>query len=904
MHVDNSSAFVSRSPIQRWVWGAFAFLFVAIVVATVAFAPFPAQAGVKESIAEFISWVLSAIVSVLGKLLLVAVYLLTLIAQYNDFVNAAAVVNGWVIVRDVGNMFFIIVLLIIAFATILNVPNYQWKALLPKLVIAAILINFSKTIAGLLIDFSQVITLTFVNGFAAAAGGNFAQMYKIRELVTLNPAGGGGVDLLAILGGYFLAFVMLAIALTTTLIMAVIFAFRIVMLWALVVLSPLPYVLNILPQGKKYGDKWWSMFGEYLTVGPVLAFFLWLALVSVGSGEVSGFTGTGGAGASTAELSEYEASTSAVATEAGKPSSLISFVISISMLIAGLKITGEMGVIGAGAAKGALGKMEGMAKWGAKKFTGYRYASERVGAAWKMHENARQEKAQAGGAKLYGAYGTALTLPGKGLSLAGRGIGKGAGWVGKKTGLDGVAARAGNLPGVRHLQFEKRAKEAEAAASAARKGGDLEGAKKHDRTAYNWRAAQKWTRRGIAAGSVIMAPVTGGVSLVGLAPTAVRGMSKAGAAAQAAGKDYKFKAVKTALDAMKDMKPAEVQKKIDDNTAPNAERIAAFLKATQDGLLHSNEVAGGEGFLESLGADSKTKSTFRSYAEQGKYAGTMLGGKDDRAERQRRLAAGQISLKDIPESELTADGGSFAADIALHASSESQKELTKTPAGKAAYQKGLRDALETAKPEDKPKISAAMMRAGGTLAEAFGGDLDAFEAQLSGKGAGDLIAGLKPGDITGPLIERLARSADPAQLSQAVKKVSDEGQKEQAEALRGVIDQIRDQLTTATKPVADSQARVKTLQQSSSGGAREVSRLDGRVAQAAAGLRAATGTPQEAEMQTRLATAQGALDAERTRQEQITRDLEAEQRNLEDLKRQHAKEVKKLERLKGPKYNV
>lgn len=893
MHVDNSSAALPRTSIQRWVWGAFALLFVAIVVSAVAFTPFPAQAGVKEAIAEFISWVLSAIVSVLGKLLLVAVYLLTLIAQYNDFVNAAAVVNGWVIVRDVGNMFFIIVLLIIAFATILNIPNYQWKALLPKLVIAAILINFSKTIAGLLIDFSQVITLTFVNGFAAAAGGNFAQMYKIRELVTLNPAGGGGVDLLAILGGYFLAFIMLAIALTTTLIMAVIFAFRIVMLWALVVLSPLPWLLNVLPQGKKYADQWWKMFGEYLTVGPVLAFFLWLALVSVGSGEVSGFTGTGGAGASTAELAEYESSTSAVATEAGKPSSLISFVISISMLIAGLKITGEMGVIGAGAAKGAIGKMEGMAKWGAKKFTGYRYASERVSGVMAARETARKDKVSDSVAAWQGRVG--LIQQGIGTAMGGAGIAAG------------------------HFAFGRRAKAADAQAddlrkkaAAARDGGDIAGAEGFEKQALaaqtraaGLRKGQRWTERGVNAGLVGgLAVASGGAGLVFAPALLGRGVADAGKKQREDAKQHKYKKMSAERDALKNLKPGDILAKAQGGPGvSNAEQMAAIITALEKQLVPPGEVKGLRGRLESLKPDDKTMSTFDSIAGQ-KYAGTMLAKTEDRPERQRRLRAGQVSMKDVPDAELTDDGGSFAADIALNATSEDRKDLMKSKARKSAYQAGLKSAMAGASPADRPKLAAELMRAGGSLSEAFGGDLDGFEAQLGEKGAGDLIAGLKPGDITGPLIERLAKSADPAQLSQAVKKVSDEGQKEQAEALRGVIDQIRDQLMTTTKPVGESQAKVKTLQQSSSGGAKEVSRLDGRVGQAAAALRTATGTPQEAEMQTRLAAAQASLDAERERQEQITRDLDAEQKNLEALKKKFASEVKKLERMKGPKYNI
>jgi hypothetical protein len=50
--------------------------------------------------------------------------------------------NGWVITRDIANMFFIVILLVIAFATILQIEQYNYKKWLPKLILMAILINF------------------------------------------------------------------------------------------------------------------------------------------------------------------------------------------------------------------------------------------------------------------------------------------------------------------------------------------------------------------------------------------------------------------------------------------------------------------------------------------------------------------------------------------------------------------------------------------------------------------------------------------------------------------------------------------------------------------------------------------------------------------------------------------
>ena len=82
----------------------------------------------------------------LGQILILLMRVLVSIAEFNNFINAQPIVLGWTIVRDVCNMFFVVIMLVIAFATVLRIENYSYKKLLPKLVIMAILINFSKMI--------------------------------------------------------------------------------------------------------------------------------------------------------------------------------------------------------------------------------------------------------------------------------------------------------------------------------------------------------------------------------------------------------------------------------------------------------------------------------------------------------------------------------------------------------------------------------------------------------------------------------------------------------------------------------------------------------------------------------------------------------------------------------------
>src|SRR3989304_4298460 len=82
--------------------------------------------------------------------------------EYFSFTNAAIVKAGWTITRDLANMFFIVILLIASFAIVLRRQSYSINSLLPKLIIAALLINFSLVFAGIIIDASQAATVFFI----------------------------------------------------------------------------------------------------------------------------------------------------------------------------------------------------------------------------------------------------------------------------------------------------------------------------------------------------------------------------------------------------------------------------------------------------------------------------------------------------------------------------------------------------------------------------------------------------------------------------------------------------------------------------------------------------------------------------------------------------------------------
>lgn len=300
---------------------------------------------------DVLTGLISIIISALGLILILVMKGLVLIATYQHFIDSSAVEYGWKIVRDLCNMFFVVILLIIAFGTILNLPEYSYKKWLPKLILMAILINFSKTICGLLIDVAQVVMLTFVNSFKDVAGANLIQILGINEILQI-AQNSTTVSDWTVIGAYVLGLIYLVIAIITIVAMMAMLAMRLVMIWIYVVLSPLAYLLAAFPGGSKYSGQWWDEFTKNLIVGPVLAFFIWLSFAALQAGDLK-FDTTAADSSAANEIGTtiQGGDDPAAASEASKPSSLIKFVIAIGMLLGGMKIAQEIG--------GQAGKLAG-----------------------------------------------------------------------------------------------------------------------------------------------------------------------------------------------------------------------------------------------------------------------------------------------------------------------------------------------------------------------------------------------------------------------------------------------------------------------------------------------------------------------------------------------------------------
>jgi len=308
-------------------------------------------------IATIVSSVFFWIASLFIRLAIFILSFIIEIAGYNGFIDARAVNYGWVMVRDLANMFFVVILLLIAFGTILGIEQYEWKKMLVKLVFAAILVNFSRIICALIIDVAQVIMITFVNAIAATAGGNFINAFGLEKVLQISRLEGaeltdGEVMIASVAAVGFSVSAMAVMA-----VFLVILLGRMITLWVAIIFSPLAFVFNVIPQTQKYASQWWSEFNNNVIVGPVVVFFLWLSFVTVGGGDIH--TEVSQSSSSPSKLPTSEGETfeggdnvggeSAGLSRAMHWNQMANFAIALGILLVGAKVAGQLGATGSSA---------------------------------------------------------------------------------------------------------------------------------------------------------------------------------------------------------------------------------------------------------------------------------------------------------------------------------------------------------------------------------------------------------------------------------------------------------------------------------------------------------------------------------------------------------------------------
>lgn len=231
---------------------------------------------------EKIGWIICPVVGFLASIVdaaygivssLLSVQPLTTTSQNNPMYSA------WSIMRNFANIAFVIVFLIIIFSQItsVGVSNYGIKKMLPRLIVAAVLVNISYWVCAIAVDISNI------------SGSSINNLFKGIGLQLENPSFSGTdsgtsgwsdiTGKILLFGGATVALLYIGLsALIPALLMAVlaivtvflVLTLRQALIILLIVVSPLAFVAYLLPNTESLFKRWRQLLQTLLLMFPII----------------------------------------------------------------------------------------------------------------------------------------------------------------------------------------------------------------------------------------------------------------------------------------------------------------------------------------------------------------------------------------------------------------------------------------------------------------------------------------------------------------------------------------------------------------------------------------------------------------------------------------------------------
>jgi len=250
-------------------------------------APTNADAGKTNCTSmDGLGWIICPALSIVAKVTDAAYasisYMLTVPAIGSNSSGGKDLYKAWSIMRNFANGAFVVAFMIVIYSQLTGagINNYGIKKLLPRIVIAAILVNVSYWICLIAIDLSNIVGTSIKGVFDGIQG----QLYV--PPTTTNTVGSvaatttfGALTALALVADATLIYSMLAFlapialtALATIVATIVILTMRDGFIVILIVASPLAFVAYLLPNTQSWFEKWKDFFKILLMMFPLVSF--------------------------------------------------------------------------------------------------------------------------------------------------------------------------------------------------------------------------------------------------------------------------------------------------------------------------------------------------------------------------------------------------------------------------------------------------------------------------------------------------------------------------------------------------------------------------------------------------------------------------------------------------------
>ncbi|MDQ5950168.1 MAG: hypothetical protein QG585_108, partial [Patescibacteria group bacterium] len=214
--------------------------------------------------------------------------------------NLSVINAAWEVFRDLANILFIFLLLYLSIQTILQTDGGEVKHTLSKLIIVALLLNFSLFFTKVIIDSSNILTISIYEkvkpsdgnlGLADAFMGvfQFQKLYSQQGMEKFNNTGNidlgqAGRTFAEQQGGnawatFIMGSIMIVIATFVFIAVIAIFIKRLVVLILLMVTAPLAFVASIFPKTSGMAEEiWWGNLIKNAFYAPLFMVFIWISL--------------------------------------------------------------------------------------------------------------------------------------------------------------------------------------------------------------------------------------------------------------------------------------------------------------------------------------------------------------------------------------------------------------------------------------------------------------------------------------------------------------------------------------------------------------------------------------------------------------------------------------------------
>jgi len=223
-------------------------------------------------------------------------------------VDGAGVELGWSFSVGIVNLILIIAFVVIALAVIMGSEKIAVKKALPKLILVALLVNFTLFFVGVGIDISNILFNSIAAQFLTGQGGanilhgsitgllefGNAQILQTKIFIgvlvskSLIPYGNviamvgtiiGFSGIMGVIIQFFFYGGMMLILSGLFFLFFLVFLIRVFVIQVLAVLAPLAFFCLIFDQTEKYWKQWIEAFLEWLLVGIIFIFLMYIGLL-------------------------------------------------------------------------------------------------------------------------------------------------------------------------------------------------------------------------------------------------------------------------------------------------------------------------------------------------------------------------------------------------------------------------------------------------------------------------------------------------------------------------------------------------------------------------------------------------------------------------------------------------